>query len=301
MAVKRSFKDLMLSMKNEKLSEDIDVKSSVYAFLVNEASEGQRKRRAGDSEYGGGPVFHPSSLSYFFCDRKEVIKWFVPQIFPYPAPPDPDLYMIFQLGHAIHRMVQEDMFGKMGWLYGFWEKPGEEKVEGFMPGPGWTYVEPKIFYSERRIGGHCDGILYPKGLDGPCFLLEIKSINGEGYEFLKEARKAHKAQAQLYMNSEMDLEVVPKITKTLFCYFNKNTSRMKWYWMEKYLEILNPMLDFAESTVKDIEAKSLPPIRRLCKRKGSKDAKNCTACELCFSFGEGKEALLELIKYGEYQ
>ncbi len=102
--------------------------------------------------------------------------------------------LVFAIGHAFHRMLQDDILGKAGLLVGTWKKVNhDEYAEGPMPKEGvWQYVEPTIDIAIEglpddprwHIVGHSDGRLAALG---KIRLGEFKSCKSTIYPGLDKA------------------------------------------------------------------------------------------------------------------
>ena len=170
--------------------------------------------------------FHPSQISYWgVCPRAYYLAMKGESLgYPLqkPTPFETSLLRVFEHGHSIHAMYQDTVLGPAGVLYGKWELKGEI-VEGFQPAAEWKYVEPRMWWADKRISGYCDGYLQ---IDGRWFLLEIKSANDQSFRYLKrgnEPRAYHTRQAQLYMLAPHDLERKFEIEGAIILYVNKDT------------------------------------------------------------------------------
>jgi hypothetical protein len=88
---------------------------------------------------------------------------------------DPRTRRIFDNGHGVHERLQ-------GYL----------QEEGILLMP-----ETPVWNKELKILGHCDGILKMNKFS--LAILEIKSINSNGFSHLISAKPEHQMQAQVYM------------------------------------------------------------------------------------------------------
>ncbi len=231
--------------------------------------------------------WHPSSICNGICPRLEVFADQRPELFPEGSPPAPSLMRIFFLGHSIHDMYQNKVFGPMGILYGHWEAPDKSEIRiGTMPGPGWRYHEPAVHDPEYGIVGHSDGILLLP--DGPA-LLECKSINDRGWSYLMEPKGNHSKQAQLYMSCQfedpaLDMET-PK--RTVFLYVNKDKSTEKEFWQDFDPKITDPIRAQIKEVEQSLAKKVLPAMLNECTRSNSARRRECPVGIGCQSIGRG--------------
>jgi hypothetical protein len=261
-----------------------------------------------DSNRGFRPGIHPSEVSYEdpFCPRWHVYRSQLVKAqqaeerLPFGVEekkekqePNPELMRIFQMGHSVHAMYQDDILGPAGVLYGVWNRWNEKKEKwetdrGFKPeGKGWKYQEPRI--RSRGVTGHCDGIIR---VDNRWFALEIKSSNDQAFRFRKKVKHEHLRQAQIYANlGFVDFPEV-EVDGIIFLYVNKNTSEEKEFVVPKDSEIIKDVLIGLDTYAKAIKTKSLPP--RQCLRLNSKRANSCPVKEHCFATGEGESAFVQI-------
>lgn len=256
---------------------------------------------------GFRPGIHPSEVSYEdpFCPRWHVYREQLVKAqklgekmpfgvdFNKTQEPNPELMRIFQMGHSVHSMYQDDILGPAGVLYGFWGRWNDKKEKwetdrGFRPeGKGWKYQEPRI--RTRGVTGHCDGIVQ---IDNRWLALEIKSSNDQAFRFRKKVKHEHQRQAQLYANlGFVDFPEV-EVEGIIFLYVNKNTSVEKEFIVPKDTEIIKDVLIGLDTFAKAIKNSSLPT--RQCLRANSKRANACPVKQHCFATGEGKSAFVEI-------
>lgn len=251
------------------------------------------------------PGMHPSEISYEdpFCPRWHFFRKKMVECSPFDedhilhqsegAGPDPSLYRIFDMGHSIHAMYQNNILGPSGVLYGHWNRwnKDNEKWEtsvGFRPdGFDWEYVEPRV--QSGAIRGHCDGIVK---LDGRWFVLEIKSSNDQAFTFRKKVKREHLRQAMLYCHlgfidfPDIDPEGI------VFIYVNKNTSKEQEYIIPKDTSVIQDILDGLETYQKAENQQKLPD--RCCLRANSKRANSCPAKDACFAIPSGNDGWVAL-------
>jgi CRISPR/Cas system-associated exonuclease Cas4 (RecB family) len=92
-----------------------------------------------------------------------------------------------------------------------------EMIQGYLQRAGIVESMEEELRILPNLNGHYDGVIV---LNGERYLLEIKTINGEGYERLVKYNSVYKKyiiQAHCYMHAL-------GLTKTLFLFVNKNHS-----------------------------------------------------------------------------
>jgi hypothetical protein len=199
---------------------------------------------------------------------------------------DVALQRVFDTGHALHSMYQNDYLSSI--LWGKWErynketKLAEEHIGHKPEGRGWEYIEPTIKNSEYEITGHTDGILR---INDEWYLLEIKSANDASWSFMHSPRDAHQKQAQLYLHSTLIgfEEIEPK--GVVFLYVNKNTSKEKEFLVLKDSTMIQPIFDGLKLFYDCLDKQELPS--KVCLRKKCPRANDCPAQELCFMLDAG--------------
>lgn len=187
---------------------DYDLQAEQWAFM---------RRRARTKDPRRAPGYHPSQMERF-CPRADVLG----RVFPKPDydPITPELQTTFDWGTAWHWLAQNHHYGPMGILWGTWRCAScAREVEGFMPDPcgechgetykgvpldglggWWEYQEPALYNAEYDVIGKCDGILIPsKRPGGTRMLLEIKTINENGFKRLRAPVSYHLFQISIYL------------------------------------------------------------------------------------------------------
>jgi hypothetical protein len=155
--------------------------------------------------------FHPSAIGS--CGRRNVYEYIRA---PAVATIDPDDLEVFDMGHAVHGLVQ----GKMA----------ELGTSLATKGVGYSFraevrfdPETDVLYQDLHVGGTTDGILEiwtdtwkQRGI------LEVKSIKDENFVKLRGPKEDHVMQAHIYAK-RFDCPII------WIWYFNKNTSERKVY------------------------------------------------------------------------
>lgn len=230
--------------------------------------------------------FHPSGISYWgVCPRAYYLTMKREELgitLQRPKPHETSLLRIFEHGHSIHSMYQDKVLGPAGVLYGKWEF-NNEVIEGFQPSPEWKYVEPRIWWTDKRISGYCDGFVQ---LGGKWYVLEIKSSNDQSFRYMKrtgEPREYHARQAQLYMQAPHDLDLKPKFSGAFILYVNKDTGEELDIFIDNDSSRVQPILDQIDVAIDSLDSKVIPMRSEDCKSNRSKRAQDCIACSVCFS------------------
>jgi hypothetical protein len=150
-------------------------------------------------------LIHPSSISG--CMTRAV---YTSLGFPLLGKVDARAIRIFALGTAVHRLLQKDLH-KAGLL------SVDEK--------GNPKVEVKIWVPEFHLTGHIDGII-AKHVHGCQKVLEIKSINSNALESLKEPKEEHKIQAGCYVFACKRMKELQDVDGVIYLYYGKNDSEL---------------------------------------------------------------------------
>ena len=185
--------------------------------------------------------FHPSAVG--MCGRRNVYEFIrTPAI----ATIEPDDLEIFDMGHAVHDLVQ----GKLAQLD---KSLSAKNIQySFRAEVRYDPATDKL-YNELKIGGTTDGILEiwtdtwkQRGI------LEVKSINNKNFEALRGPKKDHVLQAHIYAY-RFDCPVI------WMWYFNKDTSRRKVYSLVYDQNLLDEALARYESWYLHAVEGTLPP------------------------------------------
>ena len=114
-----------------------------------------------------------------------------------------------------------------------------ERIQGYLRDMGVLLMdEVPLMNEDYEIQGHTDGILavVKKRLDW-VRVLELKSINGRGFQALREPLEKHKAQAQVYLFcAEEQRLYLQKKYPTLLEFKRSALARRKMY-RKKYLHL----------------------------------------------------------------
>ena len=261
-----ALKDVLKSVKRESDSGKPSLIWALEKYLTKECA-GVRP----DDGY-----FHPSGLSD--CARKEVYE----KLGFKRGSPSPKLVRVFNNGTYVHNRIQTYL-GDMGILKGNWQCPEcTERWWGFKyvnsgckcsskDKPEPRYLEVPIEDEVLKMRGHGDGIIVLNGQD---YLLEIKSINENGFKNLTGPMDKHRVQANLYMKNR-------GLKAVVFLYECKNDQLLKEYIVD-YDPVLNTQYELVMRTaLEGLKSHVLP--ERVCKVPADGKKRWCEVCELCFS------------------
>lgn len=243
--------------------------------------------------------WHPSGF-IGMCARQAVLEKLV-------GVPEGDgfgagLLRIFDVGTALHAWYQNHYYGPMGILWGKWACLScGEVVWGTRPLPievcckceskdRWDYREVplKAFLGEgikKPIVGHSDGIIKIQGL---WYLLEIKTINMDGFTWQKKIAPKHALQAQVYAELVRQGKVrgcpvdVPKISGIIVIYVNKNNSVEREYRLDFDVEVARAEIKKPYLVETSFLNKEFPPRCKDCVNMLQKPAKQCPMVTYCF-------------------
>ncbi len=185
--------------------------------------------------------FHPSSIGG--CGRRNVYEY---TRTPAIQTLDPEDLEIFNMGHAVHGMIQDQM----------------EKLQHALAPKKISYTfrsevpcdfETDFLYKNLSVGGTTDGILEvwtdewkQRGI------IEIKSIGSKGFEKLHGPKDEHVLQAHLYCY-RFDCPMM------WIWYMNKDNSRRKVYPVVFQQELFDHAVQRFEGWMSHVVAKTLPP------------------------------------------
>ena len=183
------------------------------AALLDEHVAALEEERLPDGKW------HPSS--YWGCDRKVIYEVRGTEK---TNPPDKVSKRRFRIGHILHEFIQGALLTA-------------PDLDAFYP--------EFLIESKLEETGHGDGLAKVAGQD-LWFVLEFKSINSNGFRFLKtEAKDDHAKQGSSYairarndgvwVDGPDDQVFVPalgdKLAGVLVVYFDKDTLQVKEFWL----------------------------------------------------------------------
>ena len=271
-----------------KVHGDQNLSAMIDQFLLSPEYESYRE-----------PGWHPSEFCGM-CPRAHVLSKLLKEK---KEPFEAGLLRIFDVGSALHYWYQNFYFARMGILWGKWKCLRCDHIYwGKSPKKGcptcgdkaiWDYQEVPVRASlpggfENQIVGHSDGIILIGKL---WYLLEIKSINDNGFTWQKKVKEAHEKQAQIYAElirqgfvdfGGAEKIEIPRIHKILIFYVNKNNSKERQYLIDPDPSLARVELEKPHVVEVAIKNKELPSRREECVSMMRKPAKNCPMCSYCF-------------------
>jgi len=167
-------------------------------------------------------VYHPSSLNPGACKRA---VWY-DRTGEEPESRIPaDLRMLFDMGHALHDMIQSKL---------------EKKFDDFKS-------EVPVNFEDLHIAGHCDGVFYDKE-----WVLEIKTVGESVYRNLTKPKVDHIYQIHAYMFA-LD------IPRCQLLYVNRATGSMRLFKIKFENSVWEDVLDVIKHVEGHIEKGTEPP------------------------------------------
>lgn len=158
----------------------------------------------------------------------------------------------------------------------------------------WLYNEPRIWIPELGLVGKCDGLLY---INGHWYVLEIKTINTRGFQFLKGPSEKYLGQGATYHYAFKQMpEPYSLAEAVLFFYINKNEAphsngkqrkekEFPIYWSEESEKVIEGIREMKSA----MENHYLPPMLHTCSQ--TRRNRKCDRWEQCsMIMGEGKLA-----------
>ena len=208
-----------------------------------------------------GGVFHPSAVG--MCARRNVYEYTnTPSI----KTIDPDDMEVFDMGHAVHEIVQTKLKNLHPAL-----DPEGLKYE-FQEEVRYDPATDKLI-ADFGIGGTCDGVLRIwHEIEGSVgweqrSIVEIKSIKDKNYHLLTGPKEDHLMQAHIYAY-RFDCPIM------YLWYYNKDTSKRRVYPVVFDKEILMGALERFALQLKHADAGTLPEREEswwMCPRCGYRD------------------------------
>lgn len=201
---------------------------------------------------------------------------------------DSVLRKTFDFGTGFHSIVQNQWFGKAGWLVGDWrcKRCGDIHRNTVMPkrclhnlscsSDEFDYIELELESKEHFLTGHPDGILR---LDGVDYVMELKTSNSKMYEFIKTVRRkpldAHREQVNMYM-------FLLKKQHGVIIYFDKDNSQWMQFYEKFDSSLVEKQLKKIAVTKKMISDGVVDFEHRICPKSDCAAAKACSVRKLCF-------------------
>jgi len=234
---------------------------------------------------------HPSNC--MACGR-QIIYGMLDET-PILRPIAPSLRMIFDIGHALHHMIQE-YFIQAGWCpdekeYPVWEEDFIEfcnsrykgtplvdygRLEDLLVRFRWCmnkYIEVPLSEMDYMLMGHADALVTIDGVD---LIVDIKTINSYRYKKLKAPEQKDQTQLLLYM-------YFLSKSRGMLLYFPKDSCK-DWkeflIKMEDWSEVVQTKLDWFKMLKGSYEAGAIPKRERSF---GSDDCKQCDYQRTCWA------------------
>ena len=218
--------------------------------------------------YPASKNFSPSSLTYALCERAKVAQLAGFHTLYHEAAA-PKLQLTFDMGHAIHDIMQ-NYFWEADVLEGefrcikceksFWAvSPKECPFVKSHSKRHLQFKEIALVHPHYQLKGRADGIVL---FDGEQHYMDIKSIANSSanphekqltFEKLDEEgpRDSHVVQLMLYMFMQQQNPDYPEldIKKGHLLYVGKNSHQTKSYYFEYDEEIIKPYLEQMERII----------------------------------------------------
>ena len=237
MAKKKGFRIPARCLNEKKLKEDREF--SVLKEI--ERIDFESNLEPWSRKTGG---YHPSSLTPTACKRA---LWY-DRTGEAPESRIPsDLRMLFDMGHALHDMLQEKLEKEFG-----------------------TF-ESEVFISndDLKIVGHCDGVFRDQD-----WVLEIKTVGESVFKSLVRPKKEHIYQVHCYMFCE-------DIPRTQLLYVARATGQMRLFKIEFDNDIFQEIVDVIKTVEEFVEAGEAPP-----KEPNKWVCRTCKFQHVCQPFSE---------------
>jgi len=138
---------------------------------------------------------------------------------------EPRILRLFDHGNYIHRLILKAL-----------------KERGVLEG------EEVNIPSQEMISGRADALLT---IEGEHYILDIKSINRNGFQVLKEPKPDHQNQLQLYLHFF-------QIVKGILLYVNKDTQALKEYSLDYDQGLCQSLLEDLSVLRQEIDQNLIP-------------------------------------------
>jgi len=216
------------------------------------------------------------------CPREEVLKY-IHQVSRVDKV-DAKLRRTFDMGKSFHTLVQNEWFGKWGWLLGKWEclNCHDMYLDQLIPRICKKCFQDKFFYhelepesKEHGITAHVDGILLN---DGVKRIVELKTANSMAFNLVANIKRrpqdAHVKQIQMYM-------YLTGIHEGVILYFDKNESLIHQFDEKFRPDLVDSMLSQLQLARVGMRTKAVPT-QKVCDTKSCARAKSCPVRDICF-------------------
>ena len=188
--------------------------------------------------------YHPSSLTPTACKRALYYDRTGEQ--PESRIP-PDLRMIFDMGHALHDMLQAKL---------------EKEFDDFVS-------EVSVQHEDLHIVGHCDGVFKDKD-----WVLEIKTVGESVFKSLVRPKKEHVYQVHCYMFA-LD------IPRCQLLYIARATGQMRTFVVEFDHDVFQEIVNTIKTVEHFVEQGEEPP-----KEPNKWVCRTCKFQHVCKPFNE---------------
>jgi len=291
--IQRGLQGVLKGMPSEDENSYPTLSEQINAFIAAGLHEVDNEPR--------DPGFHASQM-FYVCPRKVALDILFPEHIP-EHPFDVHTMRIFAIGHAVHEWVQNKWLGPAGIIYGKWECYAcDTKIKGFMPRrcPVCDATRRKIFYKERKLRkkdlnlvGSVDGFTK---IGRRRAVVEVKTINPDGFKSAKQPLPAHYYQVNLYMH-------MSKTSKAVVLYINKSSGELKEFIVEKDYKIwsdVNSKIGSVRRFLRRMREKGkfdpswINEVRGVCYKADHWIAKNCHQFDPCFNGLAWKPRQVEL-------
>lgn len=238
--------------------------------------------------------FRPSEMGYL-CPREYVFNYFDPQT---PGAGEIDNLLYLESGSLLHEVIQQQIIGPMGLLWGSWAKDEDVQTECYQPSPEWSYVEQSfkqdLFAGHGgQVSGKLDGLLdtnryawflggcvgEPPEFSGKFVLWEFKITGSDKFREITSPQTIpsnHKIQVEIYQK-------LLGIEKAVFWYFDRNNFQRRFIEYTYSGEWWEHAKHKMECCVDAVEKKILPTSYMPCTDIKSWRAKKCPFAKQCFS------------------
>ena len=243
-------------MEKEEVKKLLDIEKSTRGYLYSLNDIIQSRDIDG--------LFHPSGIGY--CSRKLQYHYLTePPVHKISS----STRSIFDLGHAVHDMLQARLSKVLEWRFKDLDVDFILNVE--------ESITDTNFAREHELAGSADGVIRLFSSTNEehisTIVYEAKSISSKGWAKLRSPLIKHRMQASIYAKC-LESELI------LFEYYCKDNSRSKWYLIDRDDEAL-------ESAMRQIEKVSTATKKlKLVPREGSTyECQDCPYLESCLPEG----------------
>lgn len=226
--------------------------------------------------------------------------------------------MTFDMGHALHDLIQNVYLGPFGRLFGNWKCLNCQKIvaNGTMPkdcpscslpwrnGEDGTrnlvYDEPFVHDEKLKYCGHCDGILLDRtGTKKRVF--EFKSKSASQFRTLRRPESSHVIQVHAYMNGlGLDEAIILYWDKGSQCDWSRDSDggwhagiphlksflvpfdKVLWAAMTRRIEEHHA----ASKLLPTVTTDDVMKFKRVCTHSGCDLAKACAVSTYCFALSK---------------